>query len=378
MPISSELRRAGPFTGDDVAVEFNFAFKVLDALHVRVEKLEVATDIIEVLDIVTDYDVVLNSDQDDDPGGTVTLVDPLETGFKLTITSKTPIKQPQDFQNPVGFYPRNLNTGLDRAVILIQEIYDKISRSFFVPISDNELGENSFLPSASQRADKVLSFDSSGNPEAVITKDEIRNAQANAEAALEQATLAIAAANTATAAANAAVIAASGVNEIGSLKLFPSNTPQTAPFAHWLPLYDIEYEVLKSAYPLLYAVAVTHSWAKDGPSGSAYFAIPTLNGYFIRIIDKTATNDPDAASRSAFTGGSGNLPFSKQEDAFQNHVHGYDRAFAGGEADNASGGNPYGGNSGANTGGATGRVSSETRGKNAAFAAYIVAKLPGT
>lgn len=84
MTIASSTRKAGPFTGDDASTVFAFSFKVFSAADLYVVKaVAVATGAETVLTLTTDYTVSLNADQNNSPGGTVTLTSVLASGHTL-------------------------------------------------------------------------------------------------------------------------------------------------------------------------------------------------------------------------------------------------------------------------------------------------------
>lgn len=137
MTISSQTRKAGPFPGDGIAVSFPFDFKVFaasDVLVVRADGAGVETTLV----LSSDYSVSLNSNQNNDPGGTVTLLGgPLAVGLTLVVSSKLAILQPTDLSNQGGFYPSVLNDALDRATIQIQQLAEQLDRSVKVPITSS-------------------------------------------------------------------------------------------------------------------------------------------------------------------------------------------------------------------------------------------------
>lgn len=136
MSISSTNRKAGPYAGNDVTVAFPFAFKVFSTADVVV--YFTSTDGVEsVLVLGTNYSISLNSDQDANPGGTVTLTTALATGTKLTLTSSVAELQPVTLTNQGGFYPKVINNALDRATIQIQQLAEKLGRALVWPISSS-------------------------------------------------------------------------------------------------------------------------------------------------------------------------------------------------------------------------------------------------
>lgn len=178
MTINSEVRVAGPFLGNDVAVDFPFTFKVFAADEVLVVRAsEEGVEL--VLGLNVDYTVALNVDQEAAPGGVVTLLaGPLPSGESLTLTSALAPLQPVDLTNQGGFYPRVINAALDRLTILIQQLSERLGRSLVVPISDGEPGGT--LPGANERKGTVLAFsEATGAPQAGPTIAAVGTVAAN-------------------------------------------------------------------------------------------------------------------------------------------------------------------------------------------------------
>ena len=144
MTISTELRRAGPFTGNGATTAFPFSFKVFAASDVAVTRAD-TQGAETALVLNSDFTVALNPDQDAVPGGTVTLAAPLASGHRLTVTSAVPNLQPTDITNNGGFYPRVIEDALDRHVAQIQQIDEKVDRALKVAVT-SPLGDQA-LPS---------------------------------------------------------------------------------------------------------------------------------------------------------------------------------------------------------------------------------------
>lgn len=134
MTISSTNRKAGPYSGNGVAVAFPFPFKVFGASDMYVVRAD-STGAETALVLNSDYTVALNSDQDSNPGGTITLPVALATGYTLTITSKVDNLQQVDLTNQGGFYPKVLTAALDRLTILVQQLSEQVSRAVKTSIS---------------------------------------------------------------------------------------------------------------------------------------------------------------------------------------------------------------------------------------------------
>lgn len=136
MAISTELRRAGPYTGDGAQTEFSFGFKVFEASQVSV----VTSSEDGLTDVVVDpssYSVTLNDNQDTSPGGTIRLTTALAAEKNLSILSAVHYVQPMVLTNRGGFYPEVLNDSADRAVILAQQNREILGRALTVPATSS-------------------------------------------------------------------------------------------------------------------------------------------------------------------------------------------------------------------------------------------------
>jgi hypothetical protein len=161
MTVSSTVRTAGPYLGTGSVSNYPFAFKVFATtdLLVQVTTAGVLVDLV----YGSDYSVSINSDQNADPGGWVTLTSPLALSAALMIGSVVPQTQPTRITNPGGFFPQVQEDTFDRCVILIQQAAGNIGGSIRVP----EIGGVPALPAAAQRAGLLLGFDEAGNAIAV-------------------------------------------------------------------------------------------------------------------------------------------------------------------------------------------------------------------
>lgn len=202
MTISSQTRKAGPFTGNGVTTAFPFAFKVFtasDLLVVRANLSGIETNLV----LGTDYAVTLNADQNSNPGGTVTLTGALASGFLLSITSQVPLTQSTDLTNQGGFYPAVINSSLDKLTILTQQLNEQVLRAAKVPIT-----------SAADPADLVANIDLVADSLPAVTTVATNIAAVNTNAtnivAIQNAASnALAAASSASSAAASAAAAAS-------------------------------------------------------------------------------------------------------------------------------------------------------------------------
>lgn len=141
MAISSEVRRAGPFKGDGTQTAFPFSFKVFstDQVAVYVSSEDGRTD--ETVPS-SDFTVTLNTDQENSPGGTVTLKTALVTGKTLAILSAVPFTQTVILTNRGGFYPSILNDALDKLTAQTQQNKERIDRALMVPSASEQTPED--------------------------------------------------------------------------------------------------------------------------------------------------------------------------------------------------------------------------------------------
>lgn len=138
MTISSQTRKAGPFAGDGATVAYPFSFKVFSAADLLVAHLDGTTDIESTLVLNTDYTVSLNTNQDANPGGTVTLATAPASGATLVITSDIGYLQQTDLTNQGGFYPKVITDALDRLTIQAQQLKEEVDRAAKVRITVGE------------------------------------------------------------------------------------------------------------------------------------------------------------------------------------------------------------------------------------------------
>lgn len=137
MTVPSTLRRAGPFLGNGSSTVFSFAFKCFAAGDLRVVRTG-ATGLETTLVLNSDYSVVLNSDQDASPGGTVIypISGPaLPVGQKITIISALEVAQTTDLLGGGAFNARVIEDTFDRTVIQLQQLKEKTDRAFALPVS---------------------------------------------------------------------------------------------------------------------------------------------------------------------------------------------------------------------------------------------------
>lgn len=158
---SDAIRKAGPFVGNGIVTVFAFAFKTFSASDLSVTLLTSATGVQQLLVLNTDYTVVLNADQNANPGGTVTTIgaiSPIAATKTLTISGNVMADtQSTDLITPGPWNPDIVEVMVDRAMIGIQQLRD---RAIKFPVIDAVAPVD--LPQAETRAGRLLGFDAVG------------------------------------------------------------------------------------------------------------------------------------------------------------------------------------------------------------------------
>src|SRR5690606_19292578 len=168
MTITTTDRLAGPFRGDNETTEWPFDFVVYDKSHLRVVLARDGQEYELIAD--SDYEVELNDDQQDNPGGFIRYPHPdmdppglpLTHQETLTITTVAPAVQTASFRSAGGFRPQTVEQRLDYLTVLVQQLMERMARVPEAGISDEHV--NMYLGTAAQRADRFLAFDGQGNP----------------------------------------------------------------------------------------------------------------------------------------------------------------------------------------------------------------------
>lgn len=164
MTVSSSVRKAGPFAGNNIATTFPFSFKVFakgDLKALLVNSNGVSTP----LTLDSDYSVQLNANQNSTPGGWITYPingNPLSIGNEIVMLGDLAYDQETDITNAGGFYPSVIEDMSDRSTIQIQQLAEIASRALVVTEAETTPPT---LPNAQARANSVLGFDASGNIE---------------------------------------------------------------------------------------------------------------------------------------------------------------------------------------------------------------------
>ena len=147
------------FSGNSSTTEFTYTFKLVDEDHVQVIIRTDATGVEVVQTKTTNYTVAGVGDAG---GGTVTMVSAPATGETLVLRRSTTQTQGLDLIENDPMPANNLETAFDKNLAIAQELQERIDRSFKVSRT-NTITSSEFTTSATDRANKTIGFDSSGD-----------------------------------------------------------------------------------------------------------------------------------------------------------------------------------------------------------------------
>lgn len=163
MTVSSQTSRVD-YAGDGVTTIFPVPFYFLEDSHLKVILSDDSTGAETVLVLNTGYTVtgagVL-------AGGSITATTEPSVGFTLTILRSVPVTQETDYVPNDPFPAESHERALDKLTMIAQQTTTDISGAIRVAESDPE---PSRLPPAASRALRLMGFDASGNPVAVVAE----------------------------------------------------------------------------------------------------------------------------------------------------------------------------------------------------------------
>ncbi|MGH9389538.1 MAG: hypothetical protein ACRD1Z_07975, partial [Vicinamibacteria bacterium] len=153
-------------TGANTVLAVSFPF--FEANDLAVQKRVTSTGVVTVLTEGVHYSVGIPANP---PGtGTVTPINgaaDFPSSVTWTIVRTTDRAQQTDYVENDAFPAETHEAALDRLTLIAQETDDEVTRSLRIPTSDSS-SISTLLPSSVDRATKLLQFDASGNPTAVL------------------------------------------------------------------------------------------------------------------------------------------------------------------------------------------------------------------
>lgn len=115
------------YTGNGVASEFAFTYKVTAQTDLVVTKYTIADGTLDVLTLTTDYTIALTDSGAS--GGAVTLVaGALSSSYKLIIERILTINQSTDYVDNAAFSPETIETSLDKLTMICQQLKEQLDR----------------------------------------------------------------------------------------------------------------------------------------------------------------------------------------------------------------------------------------------------------
>lgn len=126
MTVSSEVSKAGPYTGNGVTVSFPFSFRILNEDHILVVKTEGGND----TTVTTGYSVTGVG-----AGSGSVIFDVAPTAAQqITILRNVPATQELDLINQGAYFAEDVERAFDLAVMRDQQLQEQIDRSVKVPV----------------------------------------------------------------------------------------------------------------------------------------------------------------------------------------------------------------------------------------------------
>ena len=133
-------RLAGPFTSEGQS-RLPFGFLIFEKTDVYVATADDPEAQAKMLVYGQDYSVEMNSDQAATPGGTVVLTTPIVKGNIFVVGSAVAYTQNMQLTNYSRFPPEIINEAMDRVVVQIQQLVERLDRTLSVPPTSDSTPE---------------------------------------------------------------------------------------------------------------------------------------------------------------------------------------------------------------------------------------------
>ena len=270
MTITSPYTPAS-FNGSGTTGPFSFTFPIRDKAHIKVEKI-VGTTVTTLTEGggAGQYSIVLVAAGIS--GGQITLGTALAVGERLVVSRVTPRTQLEKLADLGRFNAEIHERAFDKATMVIQEIEYQGSAAVKFPTSDTP-GLNQTLPVEGIRANKIMGFNSIGEPTTtnltVSNLDNFNTALADAQSA---ASTALAQANISTTkASEASVFASQAAASASGMKL---KTPARAATTGALP--SSNYSNGASGVGATITATVNGAWSSSNSDGVSLLIGETL------------------------------------------------------------------------------------------------------
>lgn len=167
-------RLAGPFTSEGQS-RLPFGFLIFEKTDVYVATADDPEAQARILVYGQDYSVEMNSDQAATPGGTVVLTTPIIKGNIFVVGSAVAYTQNMQLTNYSRFPPEIINEAMDRVVVQIQQLVERLDRTLSVPPTSDSTPE--------QLIEKLLSAQNDARKFADAAEKSAEEAKKSAEEA---------------------------------------------------------------------------------------------------------------------------------------------------------------------------------------------------
>ena len=133
-------RLAGPYTSEGQS-RLPFGFLIFEKTDVYVATADDPEAQAKMLVYGQDYSVEMNADQTATPGGTVVLTTPIVKGNIFVVGSAVAYTQNMQLTNYSRFPPEIINEAMDRVVVQIQQLVERLGRTLSVPPTSDSTPE---------------------------------------------------------------------------------------------------------------------------------------------------------------------------------------------------------------------------------------------
>lgn len=169
-------RLAGPFTSEGQS-RLPFGFLIFEKTDVYVATADDPEAQAKMLVYGQDYSVEMNSDQAATPGGTVVLTTPIVKGNIFVVGSAVAYTQNMQLTNYSRFPPEIINEAMDRVVVQIQQLVERLDRTLSVPPTSDSTPEQLIEKLLSAQNDARKYADAAQQSAEEAKKSELKTAE---------------------------------------------------------------------------------------------------------------------------------------------------------------------------------------------------------
>lgn len=169
-------RLAGPFTSEGQS-RLPFGFLIFEKTDVYVATADDPEAQARILVYGRDYSVEMNSDQAATPGGTVVLTTPIVKGNIFVVGSAVAYTQNMQLTNYSRFPPEIINEAMDRVVVQIQQLVERLDRTLSVPPTSDSTSEQLIEKLLSAQNDARQFADAAQKSAEEAKKSELKTAE---------------------------------------------------------------------------------------------------------------------------------------------------------------------------------------------------------